>query len=167
MKVLMAYYSRTGITRQTTEKIAEALREAGAEVEVEEIVEAKNRSGIRGWLGAGGDAMAKRATPIDLVKADPAAFDLLAIGTPVWAWTVSAPVRTFCESHGDKAKQVAFYCTMGGSGDKGAFKAMEALCGKTPVATLALIDRHVKKDDEEKFHAKARAFAEKITSAVG
>jgi len=165
MKVLMVYYSRTGVTRKATDKIAELLREAGVEVKAEEIGEAKRRGGFRGWLGWIRDATRRRTAPIEPVEADLTAYDLVAVGTPVWAWSASTPVRTFCDSHGGKAKQVAFYCTMGGSGDKGAFKAMEELCGKTPVATLALIERHVRKDDEEKFLAKAKEFAVKIAAA--
>ena len=164
MKVLMVYYSRTGITRKTTETIAEALRQAGVDVEVEEIVEGRDRSGFMGWLRSGGDAMRKRKAPIEPVKADVAGFDLVAVGTPVWAWTAAPPACTFCREHGKDAKRVAFYCTMGSSGDKGTFKALTDLCEMEPVATLALIDRHVKKDDEEKFLAKAKAFAEAITS---
>ena len=167
MKVLMVYYSRTGVTKKTTEKIAELLREAAVEVEVEEIVEARKRSGVLGCLGTGKDAIRRRAAPIQPVRADPAAFDLVAIGTPVWAWSVSAPVRTFCEQSGKDAQKLAFYCTMGGTGDKGTFEAMEELCGKTPVATVALIDRHVRKDHEEKLVAKAKAFAEAIASTGG
>jgi len=167
MKVLMVYYSRTGVTKKTTEKIAELLREKAVEVEVVEIVEAKKRTGVLGCLRTGKDAMRRHAAPIEPVKADPAAFDLVAIGTPVWAWSVSAPVRTFCQERGKDAQKLAFYCTMGGTGDKGTFEAMQELCGKAPVATLALIDRHVRKDHEEKFVAKARTFAEAIASTGG
>ena len=167
MKVLMVYYSRTGVTKKTTEKIADLLLEAAVEVEVEEIVEAKKRSGVLGYLGTGKDAIRRRAAAIEPVKADPAAFDLVAIGTPVWAWSVSAPVRTFCKQSGKDAQKLAFFCTMGGTGDKGTFEAMEELCGKTPVATVALIDRHVKKDHEEKFLAKVKTFAEEVASAGG
>jgi len=60
---------------------------------------------------------------------------------------------------------VAFFATMGGSGDKGAFEAMGELTGKAPVATMTLIDRHVKKDDAEGFAAKIKAFAEAIAGA--
>lgn len=164
MRVLMVYYSRTGVTRKATGKIAEFLRAAGVEVTVEEIVETKDRSGVLGWLRSGGDAMRKRTVPIQPVKADVAQFDLVAVGTPVWAWTAAAPVRTFCQTHGKNAKQVAFYCTMGGTGDKGTFKTLTDLCAREPIATTALIDRHVKKDHDEKFLAKAKAFAEEIAS---
>jgi menaquinone-dependent protoporphyrinogen IX oxidase len=163
MKILVVYYSRTGVTRKTGERIAGVLRQTtGVQVTVEEIVEAKDRSGVLGWLGAGRDAMRKRLTPINPVRANPADFDLVVIGSPVWCWTVSAPVRSFCAEHGRQAKKVAFFCTMGGSGDKKTFETMKVLCGRPPVATCALMERHVKKDAEETFLAKVKTFTEKL-----
>ena len=164
MKILVVYYSRTGVTKKAGGRIAAHLGEReGVQVAVEEIVEPKDRSGVLGWLGAGRDAMSKRETPIEPVQANPADFDLVVIGTPVWAWTAAAPVRTFCVQHGKQAKEVAFFCTMGGTGDKKTFEAMETLCGRAPVATLALVGRHVKKVDEDAFAAKVKTFAEEIS----
>jgi len=166
MNVLVVYYSRTGMTRKAGEAIADALREAGCQsVEIEEIVEPKSRKGAVGFLGAGRDATLKRPAVIEPIKADVSSFDLVVIGTPVWAFTCATPVRTFCEKHGTEAHQVAFYCTMGGSGDRQTFQAVESLCGRPPVATLALIDRHVKANRDEDFLAKVREFAKAIVSA--
>jgi len=165
MKVLVIYYSRSGVTKKAAERIADGLK-GKAEVTVEKIIDSKDHQGVLGWVAAVKDAMMKNVTPIELVKGDPAAFDLVAIGTPVWAWTVASPVRTFCSRHGKAAGKVAFFCTMGNSGETGALQAMKDLCGKEPVATLAIAERHVRKDDPEKFIATAAAFADAII-AVG
>lgn len=163
MRVLLSYYSRSGVTRKATETMAEALRSTeGTEVEVEEIAEETDRRGLMGWLRAGRDALRKRSTSIGPVKQDPTGFELVVIGGPVWAWTAATPVQAYCRDHGSTAKAVAFYCTMGGSGEKGAFQVMESLCAKAPVATLALIDRHVKKDNAEKFETKVKAFVSEL-----
>jgi flavodoxin len=163
MKILVIFYSRTGVTKKAGERIAANLGEKpGMQVAVEEIIEPKSRNGILGWMGAGRDAMGRRETPIEPVHSNPAEFDLVVIVTPVWAWTASSPVRTFCVQHGKQAKKVAFFCTMGGTGDKKTFEALEAMCGQAPVATLGLLTRHVKKDDEGEFVAKVKTFAEAI-----
>jgi len=165
MNTLVIYYSRTGVTRKVAQAIGEALRNVGADsVEIEEITEPKSRKGALGWLMAGKDATLKRPATIHPIKADLASFDVVVIGTPVWAFSCATPVRTFCDQHGREAKQVAFFCTMGGSGDKGAFREMQALCAKRPLATLALIDRQVKQDDSEDFLHKVKAFAETIAA---
>ncbi len=166
MKVLIAFYSRSGVTRSAAELLSAELRSRDVEAEVEEIIDTKDRSGITGWLGGGKDATLKRATEIQPVKADLAAFDLVAIGTPVWAWTAAPAAREFARQHGASCKKVAFFCTMGGSGDKGTFKALTELCAKNPATTLALIDRAVKEKDEEKYLAPIRAFADRIAAGA-
>lgn len=159
MKALIVYYSRTGVTRTAAERIAQDLRGLGAEAAVEEIVDRKDRSGALGWLSGGRDAAMKRPADIEPMKADPAGFDIVVIGTPVWAWTMTPAIRAFCEQKRDSCAKAAFFCTMGSSGDKGAFKAMTDLCGKEPAATLALCERHVNKEDPEEYLAKVAAFA--------
>ena len=167
MKILLVYYSRSGVTRKTSETLAEVLRESGHDVTVEEIREKKKRGGIVGFFAMSFAAIFKRRGVIEPVTAEVGAFDLVAIGTPVWAWSAAAPVRSFCEQRGRDAKSAAFFATMGSSGDAGAFKAMKQLCGRDPVATMALIDKAVRKDDVDDFIAKVKAFAEAMTGGGG
>ena len=138
MKTLVIYCSRTGNTRKVGHAVATALG-----CDEEEIIDGKDRSRISGYLGAGRDATLQRATPIQAVQKNAAEYDLVVVGTPIWAFTVSSPVRTFLTEHGRNIKSVAFFCTMGGSGDERAFRHMEELCGKPPVATLALTEKEV------------------------
>ena len=168
MKVLIAYYSRTGVTRKAAEAVGRALREGGiAEVAVEEIADKKRRSGVCGWLGAVMDGVRKHAAAIEPLKADAAAFDCVVIGTPVWAGNVSPAARTFCAGAGARAGRVAFLCTMHSSGDEKTFKTMRGLCGRDPVATLAVTERAVKRGDEELFLARVRDFGAEIAAGVG
>lgn len=166
MRALVAYYSRTGSTRRAAEAVAEALR-AGAQVEVEEIRDRKNRAGLLGWLGAGRDAVLGRGTGIEPVRADPGAFGLVVVGTPVWAWTAAPAARAFLEKHVAGMKRVAFLCTMGGSGAERTFRAMERACGRAPVATLALLERDVKRPGAEAFGARVEAFAKALLRPAG
>jgi flavodoxin len=132
MKAFVVYYSRTGFTAKVASEIAAKLS-----CEVEEVVDMKNRSGLVGYLMAGRDAMSGRLTEIKPTR-DPSSYDIVVIGTPIWGFTVSSPVRTYLKLNKGKFKSVAFFCTMGGSGDSGAFKAMEDACGIKPKAKLAL-----------------------------
>ncbi|MGE5791897.1 MAG: hypothetical protein ACM36B_04370, partial [Bacteroidota bacterium] len=49
------------------------------------------------------------------------------------------------------------FCTMGGSGAERVFATMAALCGKDPVATLALTDAEVDAGAARKIDAFVRA----------
>jgi len=161
MKALVMYYSRTGNTRKIAEAIAEALR-ADAEVELEEIVDIKKRRGVFGFIGSGKDAVLKRTTTIEPIRADLSSYDLVVVGTPVWAGSVASPIRTFLSEHGNNVKQPAFFCTTGGTGIKKALRVMEELCGKAPAATLSFTEKGLK--DAEDVATGVKAFVEKLTA---
>ena len=162
MRVLVVYYSRSGMTKKACEAVAASLTAAGHEAVTEELIDTTERGGVMGFLGGGRDAMRKAATEIEPVQADVGSYDLVVIGTPVWGFTCTPAVRTFCAQFAGQLQRVAFVATMGGSGDKGAYEAMEELCGKEPVATLTLIDKAIRADDAEKFGAKVEAFVQEL-----
>jgi len=145
VKILVAYYSRTGVTKKLAGFLAEKL---GAQTE--EIKDTVNRAGAVGYMLAGRDAMQRKLTKIEPPKLNPADFDLVIIGTPIWAWNMSAPIRTYLEEYKNSFKQVAFFCTMGSNGDEGAFKEMGEITGKKPLATLALKTKEVVSNNLEK-----------------
>lgn len=169
MRVLVVYYSRTGVTKKVCEAIADVMRgmDETAEVQVEEIVDTIDRSGVLGYARGGKDAMLKKPTEIEPVEADVASFDLVVIGTPVWAFTCAPAARTFCEQFADDLNTVAFVATMGGSGDEGAFKSLEEYCGAKPLETLSLRERDVKADHPVNYVAPMEAFAKEMVEKAG
>jgi flavodoxin len=151
MKILVAYYSRTGTTKQACDELAAKL---GADVE--QIADTKNRSGIWGYLVGGRDAVQKHTTVIGPLKYDPAQYDLVVVASPVWGAHVTPAVRTYLSQCKGKIKKAAFLCTMGGSGDAGTYADMKELAGLDPAATLTLKTREVKSGQHA---AKLEAFA--------
>ena len=137
MKTLVVYYSRTGNTRKAGKEIARQLK-----ADEEEILDVKNRSGPIGWLKSGRDAQKKILSEIKPTKKDPSKYDLTIVGTPIWAWTVSSPVRTYLSKN--KFKKVAFFCTCGGDSGK-AFVEMET-ASKKPVASLVISEKELKEN---------------------
>lgn len=142
MKTLVVFYSRTGNTKKIGEMIAEGL---GADIE--EIRDTVNRSGIKGYMVSGRDAMKKKLTVLQPVSKNAADYDLTIIGTPIWGWSMSVPIRTYVTENKDKFKNVAFFCMMGGSGGEKAFSEMEEIIGKKPIGTLAITDVKLKKNE--------------------
>ena len=153
MKTLIVYYSRTGTTRRVAKEL-----KAQRGADMEEITEPKGRSGPLGWLRSGKEASSGAIVPINPPKADPSTYELVVVGTPIWAWTVSSPVRSYLANMKDKLPRVAFFCTMDGKpGD--AFKVMEGLAGKSPLATAEIASGDVKKGT---YKEKAKTFTEKL-----
>ena len=148
MRTLVVYYSRTGNTRKIGEEVAAAL---GAEIE--ELKDRKNRQGRVGYMRAGRDAMRKHTADLEPTTRNPAKYDLVVLGGPVWAFTICTPTRTYATSHKDNFKSVAFLCTAGDTrfAHKGC-AILGEVTGRTAVATLALGEKDVAGD-----HAQAVA----------
>jgi flavodoxin len=139
MKALVVFYSRTGATKQVAEALAESLN-----CDSEELIDTKKRGGPLGFLSAGKDAKAKKLTKLTDIKRDPALYDLVILGTPIWAGTLSSAARTYIANNKSKFKRVAFFCTHGGGESQQLFAEMEALCERRPVSILALQEKEVK-----------------------
>lgn len=144
MKTLVLFYSRTGTTKKVAEKIATIL---GADIE--EISDNINRSGVRGYLISGKEAVLKKINKINPIIHNISDYDLVIIGTPVWAWTMSSPIRSLITEQKENFKQVAFFCTQGGEGNQGALSDMIKLSNKEPIAILSLLTKKVVHDQIE------------------
>ncbi len=107
MKSLVVYYSRTGNAKFVAETIA---AEMGSDIE--EIVDLKNRQGKLGWMSAGRDATGGKDTKIAPTTKAPADYDLVIVGTPIWAWRPSAAIRTYMGKTDLSGKKVALFFTM-------------------------------------------------------
>jgi len=158
MKTLVLYYSRTGNTRTVAEAIA---RQLGADIE--EIHDTSRRLGLRGYLRSGFDAALGRCTGLEPTRRDPADYDVVVVGTPVWNASVSAPVRTFLAANGRRMKTFAFFATQGGRGAPRAFRQMSDLVGRRPVTTLVLTERTVR---HHEIFSSVGSFVRALESAV-
>jgi len=137
MRILVVFYSRTGNIRRVAEAIAERLK-----ADMEEIRDARSRSGMLGFLRSGYEALAGKLPKIQQVSRSPSEYDLVLIGSPVWVGKLSSPMRSYLTLYGRSIKQTAFFCTC--KSDEGrAFKEMEAL-SKKPIATLCIREKEIK-----------------------
>src|SRR5690606_19250759 len=109
--ILLAYYSRTGYTRKVAMEIAEACG-----CDVEEIRDRVGRSGPIGYARSVFEAASRFDTLLQPGERDPADYPLVIVGTPVWFWNLSSPVRTWVRRHRPRLRDVAFFCTCGSSG---------------------------------------------------
>ncbi|MDD3225587.1 MAG: flavodoxin [Clostridium sp.] len=141
-KLLVVFYSRTGITKKVAHTISELLN-----CDLEEIYDTKDRSGVVGYLKAGRDATRNRGTVVKDIKNEPSSYDMVIIGTPIWAFTMSSPIKTYIDNNKEKFKKVAFFCTQGGSGSERAFSHMTKECKIEPVELLELKTLEVVKNN--------------------
>ena len=107
MKSLVVYYTRTGNAKFVAETIA---AELGSDTE--EIVDRKKRAGALGWVSAGKDSTQEKETQITPTKLSPSNYDLIVIGTPIWAWRPTPAIRTYLKQNDLSGKKIALFFTM-------------------------------------------------------
>jgi flavodoxin len=132
-RFLVAYYSWTGNTAKVARLITETLS-----ADVEEIHEATPRGGLLAFPAAVVASVLKKSSPIMPATKNVADYDVVILGCPVWASNMATPMRTYIERENRAMKQVALFCTLGGSGGKAALARMAALCGRASLADLTV-----------------------------
>lgn len=135
-KTLVVFYSQSGTTRRIAEALSRALK-----CDLEEITEPKQRTGFLGYIRSLLEARRGRPAIIAPKKHDVSSYDLVVIGTPVWAWSLSSPVRAYLMATASQLPEVAFFCTLGASGSERTFAQMSAIVGKKPRAVCAITQR--------------------------
>lgn len=134
MKTLVVYYSRSGHTRQVAELLAQKLS-----ADLQELIDRSSRKGPIGWLKSGRDAIKEKETELAPLDHQPRDYDLIVVGTPVWAAHPAPAVRTFLKAHDLGGKRVAFFCTMSARGGEETLDIMKGLfSGGEPAGTLAI-----------------------------
>ncbi len=142
-RVLVVYYSRGGTTRRAAEAVRDAL-----DCDIDEIRVRVDRRGLVGIIRSAVDAVLRRRSQIEPTAKDPADYDLVIVGTPVWGFSVSGPVRAYLSRQSDRLPDdVAFFCTRIRLGGAPALRRMEKLAGKQPRATLAFLGAQVRRGD--------------------
>lgn len=142
MNSLLVFYSRKGRTRKIAELIS-----SGLNCEYEEIIDIKKRNGfIFGFLKCGYAATREKLTIIKEFQKNPELYDLIILGTPIWNSRMTPAIRTYITNNLSKLKNVAFFCTEGGSGGPKAFESMSKLCKNEPLSTLEITKKDIKND---------------------
>ncbi len=91
MKALVVFYSRAG----TTWKLAEAIG-CITGWDVEELIDTRPRGGILGYLRSALDGTFERLTELRPPRANPAEYDLVVVGSPVWNSSLSSRYGPGC-----------------------------------------------------------------------
>lgn len=96
---LVVYCSRMGYTQKLAYQTA---NKTGAQLY--RIVPTEKVSGTMGYWWCGRFALHRWAMPIEKCPLDLSRYEHVTICTPIWAFSIAAPVRTFCKDSAGKIK---------------------------------------------------------------
>ncbi len=137
MKALVVYYSYSGNTKLVADAVAKAL---GADLEELKPAKPLNASGAGYVMWGLRQLVSQSKPPLLPLEHDLSAYDLVIIGTPVWSYTITPPVRTFLESVDLSGKQAALFCCHGGDPKNTLEHMKNALPGCEIVGTADFFD---------------------------
>lgn len=125
-KILVSYFSASGITKKVAVKIAESIKADLFEIEpVQKYTDEdlnwhdkKSRSSIEMQDKTSRPEIRNTVSNID-------EYDTIIIGFPVWWYTAPTIINTFIEENNLEGKNVYVFVTSGGSSSQGSFKDLK------------------------------------------
>ncbi len=125
-KILVSYFSASGVTKNVAEKIANAINATLFEIEPvqkytsEDLdwTNKQSRSSIEMNNRSFRPAVLKKVVNID-------EYDTIIIGFPVWWYTAPTIINTFIEENNLERKNIYVFVTSGGSDSDGSFRDLK------------------------------------------
>ena len=133
--ILVAYYSYTGNSRRVAELLA-----SHHGWPLGEITDATHRSGALRCLL---DSLLRRQPPVNYRGPDPSNFRTVVLVSPIWAYRLAGPMRSFVAEHRGDLRRVAVVSTMGSAGASNAVAEIARLLGRSPILTAAFTAREI------------------------
>ena len=133
MKTAVIYYSFGGNCALVAETIKAAI---GADTFEVKTKNAKKRTGFAKYFWGGAQAVFGIKPPIVPLTVDISAYDLVILGTPVWAASPAPAMVSFLNKTVIKGKKIAIFCCHSGGMKKTLEKFKALLKGNTIVGEI-------------------------------
>jgi flavodoxin len=130
MKTAIVYYSFEGNCAKTAELLREALK---ADVYEIKTADAKKRTGFAKYAWGGAQVVMHKKPELRPYNIDVNAYDLIILGTPVWAGSPAPAMAAFADRTKIAGKKIALFCCHAG----GRGRAMEKFKALFPGNDLA------------------------------
>jgi flavodoxin len=149
MRSIIIYYSYSGNTRKVAKVLIEFLQEKGSAEYLEIISPSESES----FFGQARRAFRHTKAKIDPIKLDLSDYDLICLGTPVWAFGPAPAMNTYLDKCcGLGSKEVVLFTTYGsGLGNQRCLNYMQDVLAKKGA-------RDFKKFSIQQFQVKDREF---------
>ena len=137
MKTAVIYYSYGG----NCALVAEILKtELSADIFRIETLDDKKRKGISLFFWGGGQVFMGKKPPLKPLSVEISAYDLVVLGTPVWAGSPAPALASFLGKNSITGKKIALFCCHGGGKGKALVKIKALLSGNTFMGEIDFIN---------------------------
>jgi len=150
MKVLVAYFSASGVTKGVAQQLAEVTGDKLHEIKPAQPYtdadldwrDKQSRSSVEMQDKSSRPAITDKLTNMQ-------DYDVIYVGFPIWWYTCPTIINTFMEAYDFKGKTVIPFATSGGSSIKKACEYLKAAYPKVNWKEGKLLNRVSKKDLED------------------
>jgi len=161
MKKIVIFYSFEGNTKIIAENIAQKIEADLLEIKPKKEIKSK---GFMKFVWGGKAAIMKTKPELLPLTKDITEYDMIFIGTPVWAWTYAPPLNTFFSAHLLSNKKIGLFCCHGGGKGKIFDKMKQALENNEILGEIDFQDP-LKKETQKNIQ-KAKDWAENIIKDI-
>lgn len=161
LKVLIVYYSLEGNTKLIGQSIANAVNADIFELETKKEIKSQ---GFMKYFWGGKQVMMKEQPELLPFNKDIENYDILFLGTPVWAWNYAPAFNTFFSKTKLKNKKIALFCCHGGQKGKTFANMKKALEGNQIIGEIDFLEP-LKKNRKNSIKV-AKEWAEKIITGL-
>jgi flavodoxin len=134
---LVVYYSFEGSTRLIAQTIATTL-----EADIMECKPIKdiNSKGFMKYVWGGRQVLFKKHPHLEPFEKNPADYETIIIGTPVWAFNYTPALRSFLSQVTLRKKNIAIFCCHEGGKGKTLENLKEALSNNTIIGEMDFLN---------------------------
>lgn len=157
LKKLVVYYSFEGNTRFIAESIAQETGADILELKPKKDLESK---GFMKYVWGGRQVVLKEKPELIEFDKNPEDYDMIFIGTPVWAFTYTPALNTFFDMVKLNCKKIALFCCNAGGKGKTFTNMRLALKNNDIIGEIEFLEPLKKSKEESK--KKAIEWAKKL-----
>jgi len=158
MKTAVIYYSYNG----TSAHVAEIIKaELNADIFRIETLDSKKRKGFSLILWGGGQVVRGKKPPLKPLSVNINAYDLVILGTPVWAGSPAPAIVSFLSMNSIAGKKIALFCCHGGGMGEALNKLKALLGGNTLIGEIDF--KNVAKTDRAELKQKISEWVKATT----
>jgi len=144
MKTAVVFYSYNGNSAFVAQQIKTRLN---ADLVQLYLTDEKKRGKLASIFWGGGMSVSGKKPPLKPYNFDPAAYDLIILGAPVWAGSPAPPLKTFLSQTPITGKKLALFVCHGGGKGKSLEKFKALLPGNEIVSTADFIEARKNKEE--------------------
>ena len=145
MKILIIYYSYEGNADMIANLIKN--RTNGDLLRLKPKKDVK-QTRISKYLWGGKQVVMNEKPELEAINRSPNDYDLIFIGTPVWAFSFAPAINTFISENKIENKKIALFCTSGGGKGRTFQKLKEKIPNNNFIGEIEFIEP-LKKDKKE------------------